>query len=295
MKILVFGMTGMLGSMVHRHFKALNDFETYGASRRTDGLDAFHFDAAKPVQSQLEQITQGKPWDYWINCIGIIKPWCKDDDPAGVRNAIRVNAQFPHELASAASAAGARLIQIATDCVYSGSRGSYLESDAHDALDVYGKTKSLGEVLDRTALNIRASIIGPELKARLSLLEWFLAQPEGSELKGFTHHRWNGVTTLLFARLCEAIIRQGAYDRLVAESPVHHYVPADTVDKYELLEIFRRTFDKNVRILPVGDVGPAVDRTLATRFGSLPKLVPPVRIADDISSLGQRMAAFAGA
>src|SRR5687768_65424 len=127
MKVLVFGVSGMLGSMVHRHFKSLNDFQTGGTSRRMESPDVFAFDAAQPVLPQLELLTREYQWDYWINCIGIIKPWCKDDDPAGVRKAIRVNAQFPHELASAASGTGARLLQVATDCVYSDSRGAYVE------------------------------------------------------------------------------------------------------------------------------------------------------------------------
>jgi dTDP-4-dehydrorhamnose reductase len=279
----------MLGSTVARHLASIEWLETNRTVRSGPGSGEIAFDASLPVSGQVDTLFSGPAWDYWINCIGIIKPYCRDNDPAGVRNAIRVNAAFPHELAAAAKQNGVRLIQIATDCVYSGSKGSYVESDPHDALDVYGKTKSLGEVLNGSALNIRVSIIGPEVKSRLSLLEWFLSQPAGAELKGFTHHRWNGVSTLRFAKICEQIIARSRYEDLLAQSPIHHYVPADSVDKFELLSIFQNTFNTSYRIVPVGDIGPPVDRTLSTRFPLLAELLPPVTIAEDLRALGNWM------
>jgi dTDP-4-dehydrorhamnose reductase len=284
----------MLGSMVDAYLSSQDGLETHGTTRH-GGSNRIKFDASLPVVDQVDALLSGPQWDYWINCIGIIKPYCKDNDPAGVRNALRVNAVFPHELAAVAKANGIRLIQIATDCVYSGFKGSYLESDLPDALDVYGKTKSLGEVLDGSALNLRVSIIGPELKSRLSLLEWFLGQPAGAELKGFTHHRWNGVSTLRFAQLCERIIAQEQYDALVRQSRVHHYLPAGSVDKFQLLNIFQDTFGTNYRIVPVGDIGPSVDRTLSTQFGLLEKILPPVSIAEDLKTLAARMTLKASA
>jgi len=116
---------------------------------------------------------------------------------------------LPHALAQATAKVlpMAKVLQIATDCVYSGKTGNYDEAAKHDALDVYGKTKSLGEVNARHVLNIRCSIIGPELKGRLSLLEWFLSQPTGARVNGYAHHQWNGITTLQFAELCVMLMR----------------------------------------------------------------------------------------
>jgi dTDP-4-dehydrorhamnose reductase len=121
------------------------------------------------------------------------------------------------------------------------------------------------------------------------LLEWFLAQPTGAEINGFTHHRWNGITTLRFAELSEKVVRDGGFDRLVAESPIHHYVPADAVTKFELVTTFQRVFGRDLRIRAIGDVGPAVDRTLGSRFTSLNSLLPAVPIAEDVESLFRRM------
>lgn len=265
-RVVVLGSSGMLGSMVHGHLRRNPALQVTGTTREV--FDAETFASGAPQKQQLDA-------DYVVNCIGVIKPFCKDDDPAGVRRAIAVNAVFPHKLAAAAKARGARVIQIATDCVYSGGKGQYLETDPHDALDVYGKTKSLGEVFDGTLLNVRCSIIGPELKNRVSLLEWFLGNKDGVELKGFTHHRWNGVTTLQFAKLCERIIETpGLYERLLAASHVHHFLPNSTVDKYQLLCLMNEAFGRKMTIRPVGDVGPPIDRTLVSKHALLREVYP---------------------
>lgn len=284
-KILVLGVSGMLGSMVYEHLSRVDGFDVYGTARTGDGDRILAFDASQPVAPQFQGALGEQEWDYIINCIGIIKPYCKDNDPQGVRNAMRVNAQFPHELGDVAKENGFKVIQIATDCVYSGTKGSYVESDPHDPTDVYGKTKSLGEVFDGSVLNIRCSIIGPERKGKKSLLEWFLSQPAGSELKGFTHHRWNGVTTLRFAQLCEQIIKQDKHDELLKQSHLHHYVPADSVDKHELLSIFQQVYGTDHKIIAVGDIGPAVDRTVGTKLGALSEILPPITIAEDVEQL----------
>ena len=276
-RILVLGSSGMLGSMVYGYLRKNSAFQVTGTTREV--FDAEAFVAGVPQKQQLDA-------DYVVNCIGVIKPFCKDDDAAGVRRAIAVNAVFPHKLAAATAARGARVIQIATDCVYSGGKGQYVETDAHDALDVYGKTKSLGEVFDKTLLNVRCSIIGPELKNRVSLLEWFLGNKDGAELKGFTHHRWNGVTTLQFAKLCERIMETpGLYERLLATSHVHHFLPNSTVDKYQLLCLMNEVFGRKMTIRPVGDVGPPIDRTLASKYGLVDEVYPSGTMSDALREL----------
>jgi dTDP-4-dehydrorhamnose reductase len=275
-RVIVLGSTGMLGSMVYGYLRRNPRLEVIGTDRTTFEAESFTSGATQVAELDA---------DFIVNCIGVIKPYCRDDDAAGVRHAIVVNALFPHRLAQATKANGARLIQIATDCVYSGAKGAYLESDAHDPLDVYGKTKSLGEVFDGTMLNIRCSIIGPEVRAKVSLLEWFLANPDGGELNGFAHHRWNGVTTLQFAQLCERIIASGAFEALRRQSHTHHFVPNDSLNKYELLSAMQRAYGKSVRIKRVDHIGPAVDRTLATKYGALRELFGRSSIAEALAEL----------
>jgi dTDP-4-dehydrorhamnose reductase len=267
-KVLVMGINGMLGSMVYRYFrdkKAPVAGTWYGSNPfPADDHLLFPFDASAHVSVQVREIIRQFHADYIINCIGIIKPWCRDDDPAGVKNAIVVNALFPHLLADACAELnpGTRIITIATDCVYSGSKGNYTENDPHDPLDVYGKTKSLGEVRKSNFLNIRTSIIGPELTGKKSLLEWFLSNPDGSTVQGFTHHHWNGVTTLQFAQLCDRVMMEGTFDKHRKINHLLHWVENESVNKYELLRIFNEVFERKINIVPVGDVGEPVDRTL---------------------------------
>jgi dTDP-4-dehydrorhamnose reductase len=276
-KVLVLGASGMLGSMVHGYLKRNSSLQVTGTTRET--FDAQAFALGVPQVQALDA-------DFAVNCIGVIKPFCKDNDAAGVRRAIAINADFPHKLAAAAKTEGARVIQIATDCVFSGAKGQYLESDPHDALDVYGKTKSLGEVFDGSLLNVRCSIIGPEKQNHVSLLDWFLGNPDGAELKGFTHHLWNGVTTLQYAKLCERVIEtNGLYEKLLAISPIHHFLPNSRVNKYELLKMIGEAFCRKIDVQAVGDVGPPVDRTIGTKYSLLREAYPGGSMRDALGEL----------
>jgi dTDP-4-dehydrorhamnose reductase len=251
----------MLGSMVVDYL-ARNDSIEVSATTRP-GPDAAEWPTRLPAVSWRQfagaadvSVVDGHDWV--INCIGVIKPFIKDSDAVQVAEAIRTNAALPHELARATEGSGTRVIQIATDCVYSGAKGNYVEDDPHDALDVYGKSKSLGEVPVPHFSHIRASIIGPEAGRQRSLLEWFLGQERDARLSGYVNHRWNGVTTLHFAKICEALIGGApAPERL-------HLVPTGEVTKHALLEAFADAYGRSdVSIEPV-DAPTVVDRTLAT-------------------------------
>lgn len=214
----------MLGSMVSDTWQG--EFISLG---RTD------LDAEVPNFDKLMHT------DWVVNCIGVIKPYCND-----VERAIKVNALFPHELP-------VNTLQIATDCVYSGKKGNYVESDEHDATDVYGKTKSLGEAPH--IKNLRCSIIGPEVKNHISLLDWFLKQ---EKVNGFTNHLWNGITTYHFSKICQAII-----DNKIDLPNLQHIVPGDVVTKAELLRIIAQAYERNIETTDV-EADVAVNRTLAT-------------------------------
>lgn len=274
-KILVLGIKGMLGSMVYSYLKMNATLGIGGAFRGSaNGYffakdnNLFEFDARKDVRQQMKDIFAIFQPDYIINCIGIIKPHCPDNDMTGVYNAILVNSAFPHQLSNAIRdlSSESRIIQIATDCVYSGKSGMYDEGAKHDALDVYGKTKSLGEVIAENLLNIRCSIIGPELQGKFSLIEWFLSNPPGSVLKGFSHHKWNGVTTLQYAQLCEKLIVHEGFDAWRNLNSVVHYITNETVNKFTLLSILTKAFDRDYHIENVHDVGEPVDRTISSRY-----------------------------
>lgn len=287
-KILVLGSTGMLGSMVYKYLKDTMAPNTVHGSRRSNNTrkeKTLHDFEAQQFLHDPEQFPFIRSFDYIINCIGIIKPHCQDTDPKGVKNAIEVNAFFPHILARYCQNSPTRILQIATDCVYSGSQGQYTETEPHDALDVYGKTKSLGEVNSPYVLHIRCSIIGLEQNISYSLLGWFLNQPEGTALQGYTHHKWNGVTTLQFATLCQKIIQSNAFTALRKTSHVYHFVPNAAVTKYELLELCKKIFHKNVTINAVSDQKNPIDRTLATIYPSFTSLYGHKTMAEALQEL----------
>lgn len=264
-RVLVLGASGMLGSMLVDFLSKVPGFQLTGSLRNRALLEQFR--ALYPAVRWIEFSCDGgdaahgdfATQDWIINAIGVTKPLIHDDDAAEVKRAILVNALLPHDISLYASQAGARVLQIATDCVYSGARGAYTERDAHDPLDVYGKTKSLGEARRANLHHLRCSIIGPEPKEHKFLLEWFRRQPPGARLQGFTNHRWNGVTTLHFARLCGGIIKQDL------DLPhVQHVVPTGLVSKAQMLHVFAAAYRRpDLRIADV-EAAAAFDRTLAT-------------------------------
>ena len=269
--VLVLGGSGMLGSMVVDTL-ARNPDLAVTATARTAALAescagrvdvAWRvFDGDAPDLDAALALVDGQRWV--INAIGITKPLIRDDNAFEIERAIRINGHLPHALARRAGAAGARVLQIATDCVFSGARGRYTETDPHDALDVYGKTKSLGEVWAPHVHHLRCSIIGPEPRDHKFLLDWFLGQPRGAELNGFVNHDWNGVTTLHFAKLCEAVVMQD-----LALPHLHHVVPTGSVTKADMLELFAAAFGRQDVAVRRVTAGTTLDRTLATSQADL--------------------------
>lgn len=268
--VLVLGASGMLGAMVTDVLARESALAVTATMRDDPWLThgwrripnvTWRLFSAGPAGTKFD-VLAGQDWV--VNCIGVTKPLVHDDDAAEVEQAIRINAVLPYAIAAEVERHGARVIQIATDCVYSGTRGSYTEQDPHDPLDVYGKTKSLGEVPSEWVHHLRCSIVGPEPKEYKFLLEWFRRQPVETEVKGFTNHQWNGLTTLHFARICRGIITS----RLPL-STVQHVVPGGRVSKAQMLHDFARVYDrKDIRISEV-EAETFIDRTLSTAAPSV--------------------------
>ncbi len=258
----------MLGQAVFRLLSA-SGWNVTG-TQYVDPSAPWYFDAtAEPEHWRRVIVASG--CDYIVNCIGILKAAVLERDADSLRRAIRVNALFPYELAAAAADHGARLIQISTDGVFRGRPEAYYEDDPPDAADHYGRTKALGECPAQNALHVRCSIVGRDAIERKGLLEWFLRQPEGSEVNGYSDSLWNGVTTVQFARLCEAVIRSGAFDRIRAVSHVHHFCPNPVTTKYDLLCAWQQVTGRKVTVRATASPEPA-SRVLATRYYCLPDL-----------------------
>ena len=244
----------MLGHAVTKVFNLDNSFDVLKTSR-SQLPGHLQFDVEK---DDLAELTKYVNPDWVINCIGVIKPHIDELNPDSVLRAIRVNGIFPYQIEKLISRP---VIQIATDCVFSGSRGLYLENDLHDATDVYGKTKSIGEVPSANMKHLRVSIIGPELGRSTSLLEWFKNQPEKSRVKGFTDHLWNGITTHHFGLLSLAIVKNNFMDF----SKIH-ITPSDIVTKAQLLEIFANVYKREDVVIESVESSKRINRTLTTSF-----------------------------
>ena len=175
--------------------------------------------------------------DVIVNAVGIVKQLAaaKEAIPS-----IVVNSLLPHQLADAAVAHGAKLIHISTDCVFSGARGGYRESDTPDPVDLYGRSKLLGEV-GSPALTLRTSIIGRELGTRVGLVEWFLSHA-GGQVRGFARAIYTGVTTATLADVIGSIVERG-----VPIDGLWH-VSTDRISKYDLLLMLDREFGTMTRI-----------------------------------------------
>lgn len=261
-KVLILGGSGMLGQGVQKAFRNSNLDVIVSTRSKSDVLLSGQyrhviFDAlTSPIENLSNYVGRG---DYILNCIGIIKPHIKDDNPEQRRIAMEINGIFPDKLASFALEHGIRVIQIATDCVYSGLSGKYDENAPFDALDVYGKTKSLGEIPSEAMMHLRVSIIGTEAGRSTSLWEWVRNQPANGSISGYLDHEWNGVTTYHFGKLVRGIVERDLF-----RPGVQHLMPKGEVTKFELVsEIARASGRNDLKIEPKASGNP-IDRTLRT-------------------------------
>ena len=261
-KVLVLGATGMLGNAVFRLFSQSAGYDVVGSVRSTSalrllpqelsdrvicGVDVENFDSLTSL------FARARP-EVVVNCIGLVKQLAEADDPL---TAIPINALLPHRLARLCNLAGARLVHMSTDCVFSGAKGMYTESDLSDANDLYGRSKYLGEVDYPHAVTLRTSIIGHELSGSHSLVGWFLAQQ--AEVKGFRRAIFSGLPTVELAR----VIRDYVIPRTGLNGLYH--VSAEPINKFDLLTLIAKNYGKTIEITP--DDNLEIDRSLnSSRF-----------------------------
>ena len=200
------------------------------------------------------------PWtwsvpDAVVNCIGIVK---QIDAAKDAIASISVNALLPHQLGRICEEAGARLVHFSTDCVFSGRGGPYRESDLPDPIDLYGRSKLLGEIAGAGSLTLRTSIIGRELSSSNGLVEWFLSAT-GPAVRGYSNAIFSGLPTLALAQCIADVIHERP-----ALTGLYH-VSAAPIDKLALLQLLRDAYGRTVEITPYPDV--KLDRSLdSTRF-----------------------------
>ncbi len=260
--ILVLGASGMLGHTVLRYLKLNCTQEVIGTVRNQAAVDLLPQQLRASVVSGVEaQDADGlrrlfarvRPVAV-INCVGLVK---QRSGAVAALEAIPINSLLPHRLLDLCQRVDARLIHISTDCVFAGTAGMYHEDDAADALDLYGRSKLLGEVHHPQALTLRTSIIGPELNGAQGLLGWVLSQQ--TRVRGFTRAFFSGLTTLELARvLCDVVLPHPHLSGL-------YHVAGERISKYDLLCLIGQVYGHSIEIEPSADL--VIDRSLnADRF-----------------------------
>jgi len=260
--VAVLGSTGMLGSTITRGLEN-NSMTVYEFNR--SGISITKKNESRKLNvatdNDVTKSFSGLKLDYIINCIGLIKQLINLKDQDSIKLAYNINAEFPSKLTNFAKSLGIPVIQIGTDCVYSGRIGGYAEDEPHDPTDIYGITKSMGEIESSATMIIRCSIIGKELRTSNSLLSWVLSQTHNSRINGFTNHLWNGVTTLHFSQIVSGIIESGTY-----KEGVFHLVPHNVVSKYELISLIAKEFERSDLQISKFEAELPVNRSLITIY-----------------------------
>ncbi len=271
MKVLVLGVSGMLGNAMLRTLAMDARFQVFGSARSAEVLKYFAAGMAEKIitgfdvenSDALAHLFARVRPQLVINCIGLVKQLASAEDPL---LALPINAVLPHRLARLCELTGARLVHISTDCVFTGRKGGYFETDETDAQDLYGLSKLLGEVDYPHAVTLRTSLIGHELSNAHGLIGWFLGQT--GVVKGFTQAIFSGMPTCELARvIC---------DRVVPHPELYgvYNVAAAPISKYDLLQLVNKEYDKDIHIEPDNQL--KIDRSLnPTRFNAATGYVAP--------------------
>lgn len=274
-KVLVLGVSGMLGHVLYKEICRNHDFEARGTTRCKEKIARFftqtelgniydNIDANG--LDELRRIVENFAPDVVINCIGVIR---QTTHISNTLQMIAVNALFPHQLGVLCRETKSRLIHISTDCVFDGKRGSYRESDAVNPQCLYGRSKLLGEIIDADAshvVTLRTSIIGHELLKQDSLVDWFLSQ--STPVDGYTKVIYTGLTTIEMHNVIVSFVLPNT-----KLSGIYH-VSSEPISKYDLLAYIARKYHKIQVINPDDEIN--LDRSLNSEaFRSQTGYCPP--------------------
>jgi dTDP-4-dehydrorhamnose reductase len=258
--VAVLGSSGMLGS-------ALTSF------LRSEGIDVTEFNRTGKSSEfgnkvnrisidenlSIREISNLNDFDVVVNAIGVIRQVIDEDSNQAAIMAHTVNSFFPSLLDEFARSSSIPVIQIGTDCVFSGKTGKYAEDNKFEYTDLYSFTKIVGEELSPNTKTLRTSIVGRELKSNHSLLNWVLSQPRDAKINGYVNHNWNGLTTLHYAKIVSGVIKNKNFG-----SGIQHIVPADIVSKFELIRKIAQAFSRQDLEIMEFEAEERIDRSLTT-------------------------------
>ncbi len=260
--VVILGSTGMIGSGVTRYLSNL-PFQVIEVNRNAistyTGNDSRRFDVTRDVLSTF--IQEIPPGSVILNFVGVIRHKISEDVEESVANVFKINRDFPRELVDVAEAHHCRVIQIATDCVFSGKEGSYSETSVKDPIDLYGLSKLQGEMSASNLMTLRVSVIGKERTGHIELMDWVLGKNNQEKVNGYTNHYWNGITTLHLAKIICGILETNSF-----QAGLFHVVPEGQKSKFELISLIADKGGRSdLEIQEFADLT-QIDRTLKTQF-----------------------------
>jgi len=245
LRVLVLGASGLIGSTMLGVLSKKPSLDVFGTFRSDSSAQHLSGIPLNKIYTGIDIENDSKMLDIFssihpdivINCIGATKH--KDEGNSPIQ-AIKINALFPHRLAELSSLFSSRLIHVSTDCVFSGKKGFYTETDQTDAEDLYGKSKALGEVLYGNTLTIRTSTIGYELNTKYGLLNWFLSQE--NKCKGFKNAIFSGLPTVVLAETVRDFLLENNELRGL------YHIGSEPISKYDLLKLIATIYKKKINI-----------------------------------------------
>lgn len=259
MKFLVLGCNGMAGHMISLYLKE-QGHQVWGFARRSSPFVQTVVGDARDT-TLLESTLRDGDFDSVVNCIGVLNRAAEENKA----DAAFLNGYLPHALVRMAEGTKSQIVHISTDCVFSGDRGRYTETDLRDGTSFYARSKALGEVEEAGHVTLRQSIVGPDLRPEgIGLMNWFLQQK--GPVNGYTQVMWTGLTTLQLAKTVETAARE----RLEG---LYNVVPDRSISKYDLLELFNRYLRaEKVTIRPYDQV--REDKSLVRTRGDADLSIP---------------------
>jgi dTDP-4-dehydrorhamnose reductase len=234
-KVLVLGSSGMMGHLLVGYLTQNTSFQVYNISRK-DKINSETIVCDVLDLKKIESIIFDIDPDYIINAIGILVK----ESETNIINAILINSLFPHKLKNIADNINANLIHLSTDCVFDGLTGNYNENSMKTPIDIYGKTKDLGEIINENHLTIRTSIIGPEIKDNGTGLFLWLLKMKNQEINGFQKSIWSGLTTLELSKALVYSIKNNIKGLI--------HIHNNPINKYDLLCLINTEFNLNIKI-----------------------------------------------
>lgn len=223
--VIVLGK-GLLGS----HISLLYPSIPVIPHSECDIVDPFDVDAV---------LRRYKP-EVVINCAGIVP---KSPVAQDTMQLLSINARGPKLLQTACDEYGTKLIQISTDCVFGGIKGSYTEVDIPNPTSLYGMSKYLGEITEYPHLTVRTSFVGFPDMAHHGLLHWLFTS---NKVTGYDKMFWSGLTTTELAKILIETVVPMSLSNII-------HLHGERISKHQLLTTVKEVYGWNVEIEPEND------------------------------------------